>query len=179
MTSAKLLLHPLRLRIVQAFLGDRTLTTSDLRAELPDVPVATLYRQTAALSDGGVLDVVHERRIRGAVERTYRLRPAAASIGAAEAAEMSTEEHRRAFMTFTAGLLADFDRYLDSGEVDLGRDLVGYRQVGMYLSDDELRDLLSDLAKVLGPRLTHQPGPGRRRRVLSTVLMPAEKREQQ
>ena len=32
MTSADLLLHPVRLRIVQAFLGDRALTTGDLRA---------------------------------------------------------------------------------------------------------------------------------------------------
>lgn len=181
MTSAKLLLHPVRLRIVQAFLGDRTLTTADLRAELPDVPVATLYRQIAALADGGVLEVVRERRVRGTFERTYRLRPAAASIGAAEAAEMSIEEHRRAFMTFTAGLLADFDRYLDGQDIDhgpdLGRDLVGYRQAAMYLTDDDLRDLLADLAKVFAPRLALPPAPGRRRRVLSTVLMPAEPRE--
>ncbi len=30
MTTADLLLHPVRLRIVQAFLGDRALTTSEL-----------------------------------------------------------------------------------------------------------------------------------------------------
>jgi hypothetical protein len=36
--SADLLLHPVRLRIVQAFLGDRALTTTQLRGELPDVP---------------------------------------------------------------------------------------------------------------------------------------------
>ena len=43
MASADLLLHPVRLRIVQAFLGDRALTTSDLAAELADVPPASLY----------------------------------------------------------------------------------------------------------------------------------------
>jgi len=32
--NADLLLHPIRLRIVKAFLGDRALTTSQLAAEL-------------------------------------------------------------------------------------------------------------------------------------------------
>src|SRR6266516_3542146 len=38
MATADLLLHPVRLRIVEAFLGDRALTTSALAAELADVP---------------------------------------------------------------------------------------------------------------------------------------------
>ncbi|MEE3921886.1 helix-turn-helix domain-containing protein [Micromonospora sp. BRA006-A] len=58
----ELLMHPVRLRIVQAFLGGRTLTTTDLRAELSDVPPATLYRQVATLADHGVLHTVGERR---------------------------------------------------------------------------------------------------------------------
>ena len=74
MASADLLLHPVRLRIVQAFLGDRALTTSDLAAELADVPAASLYRHVARLVDAGVLAVVAERRVRGALERTYVLR---------------------------------------------------------------------------------------------------------
>jgi len=46
-TSTHLLLHPVRLRILQAFLGDRALTTTELRAERPDVPAASLYRDVA------------------------------------------------------------------------------------------------------------------------------------
>ncbi|MGH9123627.1 MAG: helix-turn-helix domain-containing protein [Acidimicrobiales bacterium] len=38
MASADLLLHPVRLRIIKAFLGDRALTTAQLAAELDDVP---------------------------------------------------------------------------------------------------------------------------------------------
>ncbi len=53
MTSADLLLHPVRLRIVQAFLADRALTTSELRTELPDVPTASLYRHIAGWSKPG------------------------------------------------------------------------------------------------------------------------------
>jgi Fe2+ or Zn2+ uptake regulation protein len=66
----KLRLHPVRLRILEAFLGDRKLTTADLRAELPDISAASLYRHIAFLVEGGVLEVVAERRVRGAVEQT-------------------------------------------------------------------------------------------------------------
>src|SRR5688572_22230357 len=100
--SADLLLHPVRLRVVQAFLGDRVLTTADLHAELPDVPVATLYRHVGVLADAGVLTVVGERKVRGAAERSYRLDLAAASLGPADAAAMTAEDHRRAFTTFAA-----------------------------------------------------------------------------
>ena len=49
---------PAGLRIVQAFLGDRALTTSALAAELADVPAASLYRHVARLVDAGVPSVV-------------------------------------------------------------------------------------------------------------------------
>src|SRR5215472_14866681 len=105
MTTADLLLHPVRLRIVQAFLGDRALTTAELRSELPDVPAASLYRHIARLVDAGVLAVVSERRVRGALERTYILRVAAAHIGVGELERMSVDDHRQAFIAFVAGLL--------------------------------------------------------------------------
>jgi hypothetical protein len=170
-SSADLLLHPVRLRIVQAFLGERPLTTSALSAELSDVPSASLYRHVARLVDAGVLQVVSERRVRGALERTYMLRLAAASIGPDEIASMSADEHRQAFIAFVAGLLADVDRYLQREDADPLRDGVGYRLTGMWLDDAEHAELLRDLVRVLQPRLANAPRKGRRRRILATVLL--------
>jgi Helix-turn-helix domain len=172
MATADLLLHPVRLRIVQAFLGDRALTTGALSAELADVPTASLYRHVARLVDGGVLAVVAERRVRGALERTYVLRLTATSIGLDEVARMSVDEHRQAFMAFVAGLLGDFDRYLARGDVDFLRDGVRYNLAALWLDDAEFADLLRDLARVLQPRLANPPKPGRKRRILGSVLLP-------
>jgi Helix-turn-helix domain len=174
MTTADLLLHPVRLRILQAFLGDRALTTSDLRAELADVPAASLYRHVARLVDAGVLAVVAERRVRGAVERTYVLRVSAATISADQLDAMSADEHRQAFMAFVAGLLGDFDRYLARDSVDLLGDGVTYRMAGLWLNDTEFAALLHDLVRVLQPRLANPPAPGRKRRVLGYVLLPGD-----
>ncbi len=173
-TSADLLLHPVRLRIVQAFLGDRALTTADLRIELPDVPPASLYRHVARLVDAGVLSVVSQRRVRGALERTYVLRVAAASINLQEIEHMSRQEHRHAFMAFVAGLLGDVDRYLEREDFDPVRDGAGYRLAGLWLNDAEFAEFMRDLARVIQPRLANPPKPGRRRRILGTVLLPGE-----
>jgi helix-turn-helix protein len=172
--SADLVLHPVRLRIIQAFLGDRALTTSELRGELGDVPAASLYRHVAKLVDAGVLSVVAERRVRGAVERTYVLRTSAASVRVDELADMSADEHRQAFLAYVAGLIADFDRYLARGDVDLVRDGVTYRMAGLWLDDAELAELARDIYAALQPRLANPPRAGRRRRLLGTVLLPGD-----
>ena len=175
MATADLLLHPVRLRIVQAFLGDRTLTTADLRTELPDVPVATLYRHVGVLAEAGVLAVVGERKVRGAAERSYRLVTEAASVGATAAAAMSVDDHRRAFATFVAALLADFDRYADAAAgpgLDPAADGVGYRQVALWLDDEEFTALVTELREVLTARLALGPDGVRRRRIVSQVFLP-------
>ncbi len=171
-TTAELLLHPVRLRIVQAFLGQQQLTTADLRVVLTDVPPATLYRQVGALAAAGVLEVTTERKVRGAVERTFRLRAERAAVAEQELASMSVEEHRAAFTAFVAGLLADFDRYLDRERVDPLADLVSFRQVARWSTESETRELLAELRAVIAARTAVGPDGGRTRRLLSTVLLP-------
>jgi DNA-binding transcriptional ArsR family regulator len=173
MGRADLLLHPVRLRILKAFLGDRALTTSQLVAELDDVPAGSLYRHVALLTKAGVLQVVAERRVRGAVERTYTLRLVAAQIPPGEVAAMTADEHAQAFMAYIAGLIADFDRYLASGPPDPIRDGAVYQMAAMWLTESEFVDFLRDLRTIAQPRLAKAPGKGRRRRLLYTVLLPA------
>ena len=172
MTSADLVLHPVRLQIIQAFLGDRALTTSQLRSEIPEVPAASLYRHVGRLVHAGVLAVVAERRVRGAVERTYVLRTSAAAITVADLAKMSAQDHRQAFLAFTAGLIRDFDQYLERSDVDLVRDGVSYRMLALWLTDNELTELARDLFAALQPRLANSPKRARKRRILATIILP-------
>ena len=126
----------------------------------------------ARLVDAGVLAVVAQRRVRGALERTYVLRLTAAAIGLDELDAMSADDHRQAFMAFVAGLLGDFDRYLARGDIDLLRDGVSYNMAGLWLDDAEYAELLRELTRVLQPRLANPPRPGRKRRILGYVLLP-------
>ena len=171
--SADLLLHPVRLRIVKAFLGDRALTTRQLAAELPDVPAASVYRHVGRLAEAGVLHVVAERRVRGITERTYMLRLYAAQIQPGEVAAMSLEEHGSAFLAYVAGLLGDFDRYRATKPDEPARDGAGYRVAAMWLTDAELAEYQREVAAISVPRLANGPGGGRRRRMVYNVMLPA------
>jgi hypothetical protein len=171
--SADLLLHPVRLRIVKAFLGDRALTTKQLAAELSDVPAGSVYRHVALLTDAGVLRVVAERRVRATIERTYTLRLYAAQMQPDEVAAMTLDEHAKAFLAYVAGLLGDFDRYVATKPDNPTKDGAGYRVAGMWLTDAELADYLREIVAISQPRLANGPGEGRRRRMLYTVVLPA------
>jgi Helix-turn-helix domain len=170
--SADLLLHPIRLRIIGAFLGDRKLTTADLQAELPDVPPTSLYRHLGHLIDAGVLDVVAERRVRGTVERTYVLR-AAPPVSPDDLASWTADDHRRGFYGYAAALLADFDRYLDQEHIDLWRDGAAYRMAGLWMTDEELTELTRGFLSLLQPYMNNPATPDRRRRILRTIVLPA------
>ena len=173
MASADLLLHPVRLRIVKAFLGDRALTVKQLAAEMADVPAGSIYRHVGRLTDAGVLHVVAERRVRATTERTYAMRMYAAQMQPNEIAAMTLEEHANAFLAYVAGLLGDFDRYIASKPEHPGEDGAGYKVAAMWLTDAELTDYLRELNAITQPRLANAPGGDRKRRMLYTVLLPA------
>ncbi len=175
MASADLLLHPVRIRIVKAFLGDRALTTKQLAAELPDVPAGSIYRHVARLTEAGVLQVVAQRRVRATTERTYTMRLHAAQLQPGEMAAMTLDEHVNAFLAFVAGLLADYDRYVATRPKDPVNAGAGYRVGAMWLTDAELAEYLHEFAALSQPRLANAPGKGRQRRMLYTILLPAPK----
>ena len=173
MDTADLLLHPVRLRIVHALSGGRELTTTQLRARMPDVSKVTMYRQVALLTEGGFLEVAGEQRVHGAAERRYRLRQDRPVIDADAAAEMTVEEHRRGFAAAMAVLIAEFNAYLDRDGADPAADGVSYRQGMLWLSPAELAEMTRKmLAVLLGPA-ANEPASGRAPYLLSPVLFPA------
>ena len=167
---ADVVMHPVRLRIIQQ-LGGRSLTTAQLRAALPDVTQATLYRHVATLVDFGILSVVEERKVRGAVERTLALGERMAHVDQTELRAMSDAQLRSAFLAFLGDLSADFDRFVDSEDATL-RDFVGFGRVPLYVDATDLAALQAGLSELLAPYLSETRDAGRRRVSLATVLVP-------
>lgn len=166
------ILHPIRFRMLRV-LNQHTLTPRQLSEHLPDVPPATLYRHLRQLVKAGLVQVVGERPVRGTVEKIYTAgqRPI---INAEQASQMSAEAHAHAFAQFTMGLVQDFERYLAHGTPDLARDGVGYRQVVLHLSDEELGRMTQALQHAVLPFAGLPPAPERRARAFSTILMPLD-----
>ncbi|GAA1691085.1 helix-turn-helix domain-containing protein [Fodinicola feengrottensis] len=174
MDTLELLAHPARLRIVHAMRGGRTLTTAQLSERLPDVSKAMVYRHVDLLAAGGILEVVEERRVRGAVERHYRLRQDRASVDADAVAALSPEDHRRAFAAVVAVLVAEFNAYLDRQNANPAADPVGYQQHGIWLNHEELVAMVEELRAAILPRLANPATPDRARYLLTPILFPSE-----
>ncbi|MET0863101.1 MAG: helix-turn-helix domain-containing protein [Nakamurella sp.] len=174
MEIAQLLLHPVRLRIVNAGMDGRPFTTSQLCARLPDISKATVYRQVAVLVDGGMVEVTGEERVRGAVERTYRLHPARAAMDAEAVAAMTTADHQRGFAAAIAALLAEFNVYISRNDSDPLADSVSYRQFSLWLTEEEKATFIEEMVAIIRARLSNGPSPERKRHLASTILFPAD-----
>jgi DNA-binding transcriptional ArsR family regulator len=172
-TKADLLLHPVRLRVVQALAVEGRLSPAELAEELGDVAPATLYRHINALAEAGMLAAVAERPARGTPERLYALAPSAGWLSPEDLASASGEDHLRHFTMFLGGLLGDFARYLAKGDPDFVADGAGYTQVPVELTDREFAELTGRLNAALAPALANRPTAQRTRRMLTTIAIPA------
>lgn len=169
--KADLLLHPVRMRILQQVMLEGRLTAQELAGRLPEVPPATLYRHLARMVEGAVLVIVEERPVRGAVERVYAVQLENAVVTAEDAAKLSPEEHVKYFTMFTSNLLGSFARYVE-GDVDMQRDGAGYRFVELYQTNEELQEMLAEIRAAQAKHMRNGPGPGRRARSVAVIVIP-------
>ncbi len=170
-SKADLILHPVRLRIIQALLL-RPMTTQEVAKAMPDVPPATLYRQLKILVQGDVVSIVGENRVRGAIERTYTVTLAQTAISTEELKSLGRDDHMRLFMAFIASVIDGFARYIDRGHVDYVADGASYSQVTLHLDDEELQRLRAESAAMVERAMALGPRPGRRPMILSSIVVP-------
>jgi len=173
-SAAELILHPVRMRVIQLLGAGQPSTAQQLAEALSDVPPATLYRHLSKLLQGGILEVVSQRQVRGTQEKTYALKAQAAVLGPEEFAKASREDHMRYFASFLATLLGDYGRYLQRENLDPVADGVGYRTVPFNLSDAEFQQMIQALQEALLPFRGLPESPERTIRHFSTVLIPGQ-----
>jgi DNA-binding transcriptional ArsR family regulator len=172
MDTLELYLHPLRMRIVHAMAGGQARTTSDLCTRMPEVPKTSVYRHVGLLADAGVLEVVDEQRVHGAVERYYRISANPPAIADEAATAMSLDDHRGGFAAAMSILMAEFNAYLNRDDADPAADLLGYKQGVLWLSPEELTELVSEVLVAMRKRADNKPAPGRRPRLISMIHFP-------
>ncbi|WP_407359053.1 helix-turn-helix domain-containing protein [Microbacterium sp. LTA6] len=166
---ADVIMHPLRMRIIQ-HIGTHEVTTTALREALPDVATATLYRHVAALVDAGIVAVVGERKIRGAVERTLALGERMAHVDRDELQAMGAEQLRHAFLTYLGQVAERFYASLASGEAQ-ARDYLGFGMTQLHVTTDDLAELQMRLGELLAP-YADADRKGARAVTLATILLP-------
>jgi hypothetical protein len=168
-----LVFHPVRMRIITAVSG-RTLNTRELLKAIPEIPQATLYRHVRALIQGGVLEVVEERKIRGVEERIFRMK-APPSVTRRDLQGKTNAELEQMGLVFVSGLLSDIRRYLrGKKKADPFRDGVQLNKATLQLSDAELAELNGEVMRLVLAAVKKEPAAGRKARIFSYTIIPSE-----
>ncbi|MFX3624954.1 MAG: helix-turn-helix domain-containing protein [Ectobacillus sp.] len=175
MNSIEVLLHPARMKIVQLLLAKKKCTAQELLKALPNVSQATLYRHINMLKKHNIIETIETQQMRGGIEHTYAVNLKKMQTDPEEIKSLSQEEHLHYFTTFLFTLLQDYGEYLRREKIDLFQDGVGYRSLSLYLDDQEFHDLMRQIGKLYHRKLeTSKPGPGKKLRKISTIIMPVE-----
>lgn len=169
-SKADLILHPVRMRILMA-VALKPMTAGQISEVLTDVAQATLYRHLKLLADANILAVVEEHPSRGTVEKVYALQRGATYLNPNDAASLSHEDHLRSFIMFVTTLIGDYERYLSRADAAPHKE-VSYSKVPVYMTDEELVAVSRAINQALLPLLHNTPGPGRRRRIIASILLP-------
>ncbi|MCE5170283.1 helix-turn-helix domain-containing protein [Paenibacillus profundus] len=170
--KAQLILHPVRMRIVQTLLGNRKLTVHEIAERLPNVPQATLYRNLNKLVAGNILEVVDSRQVRGAVEKIYALGDSKANFTTEEFDGSTKEEQMNWFIQFATGLIDQYGRYLEQDQIDLAKDGLTFREADLYMSDEEFEAFKLDILAAYGKVMPNEPAPHRSKRTVSFIIIP-------
>jgi DNA-binding transcriptional ArsR family regulator len=169
MDKAEVLMHPVRMRMISA-LSRNAQTVQQLAKELGDVATPTLYHHLNLLVKAGLVQVVKEEQKRGTYEKTYAVVEGSTVLNVDDLAQTAPDELMRYFQIFVGNLLGDYARYLqDKKDTDYGD--MGYRQLPLYLSDEEFTLFSQELNTFFKPWLAYQPSPERRLRALSMILI--------
>ncbi|WP_046174270.1 helix-turn-helix domain-containing protein [Domibacillus indicus] len=167
-SKLKVILHPVRMKMIQSFVNQRKLTVQQLSERIPDVPPPSLYRHMNTLLEAGFVEVVEENPIRGTVEKVYALKEQSPD----DFLSLSREEHVDLFTAFAAQLIGSFERYVSSEKADFLKDGAGYRTAELHVTDEEFQELIQQMGALIMKAAQNKPSPERKVKQLSTIIIP-------
>lgn len=164
---AKVIMNPIRQRIMQCLLVNGTSTTKLIGETLSDIPTPTVYRHMKVLLDADVIRVVEEEQIRGAVQKIYSLNPKMMPDAGAAGTNAIIQSSLQS-------LGAAFQAYFAKEHVDMEKDMLSFTTSTLLLSDEECVDFFQQINAVVKSFLENQPTEDRKARRITLISSPCE-----
>ena len=107
-----------------------------------------MYRHVSEMEQAGALEIVSVDKVRGAIERTYRLRLLEVQLAKSESAALMPEDLRRTMATVATVMASEFDQVFETARSPWkgGPSPV---QVPLWLDDDELSKLAAAMQALI------------------------------
>lgn len=168
------LMNSARMRIMQFLIGHQQATTGQIQEHLHDIPQASLYRHVKKLEQAGFIEVIAERPVRGAVEKTYQL---------TKQEDVSAENIRAQIRFMFLYLLEIFERYFEVAHSEeaaiqsMMQDML-FVTTGTYLlTDEEFTTFMQEISAVVQKNLNNPPAPGRKPRSVYMISAPGDEQK--
>lgn len=162
-----IIMNPVRQRIIQYLIVHGQGSTGEIKNELADIPPASLYRHIRLLLEHGLIEVASEKKVRGTVEKTYRLVKISAD-------DYGNQDAGALIQSGLMSLMAVFNKYFSSGDNDPVKDMLSFSTSTLMLTDAELLDLLKKIGELISGHINNKPEDGRKERRLTIILSPCE-----
>ncbi len=167
-STADVVWHPIRLRIMNALSPNRRLTTPQIGALLPDVATPSLYRHLKTLVDAEVVQLIETPTPRGTMEKQYTLPEQETVVDLANA---RPEDLVRYFTTFASALLTSGRQFFGQPDAEKRRG-GNYSANALYLTEKEYEYFCAALEGLSNLAKMNRPEEGRRRRMFYTAILP-------
>lgn len=167
--------NPVKCKLLLEIYSQGKATAKHLSDTYNDIPPATLYRHLKKMLNDGILQVIDETQVRGTVEKTYALAFNINDGMEAMLAENSGELYMQYFMQYIMGFAKQFQQYCQSPNINIKEDMTGFSLAPLYLSDEELTALATNISQIIGAVINNEPKPNRKLRTIGIIISPAEK----
>lgn len=166
--------NPVKCKLLLEIHSRGKATAKQLADIYHDIPQATLYRHLKKMLSDGILQVVEETQVRGTVEKTYALALHISDNMETMLEKNSGELYMQYFMQYIFGFAKQFQEYCQSPHIDIRKDMTGFSLSPLYLSDEELTALITDISQRINTVKKNEPTPERKLRTIGVIVSPAE-----
>ena len=129
------------------------------------------------MTDDGLLKIVNETPIRGTVEKTYAL-TFDPSDPPSVLGENSGAIYMQMFFQYFLTFAKIFQEYCETPGIDIKMDRSGLSLSHVYLTDEELEKVVSDIAQILYPLQDNKLEPDRKLRTVGLIISPEHKADE-
>ena len=150
------MMNPVKLRIMQLFLISQEWEAKQMADKLPDVPVSSLYRHLGELTELGVLCVVAETPMRGAVKKTYALNKAFTRENP------SGKELSIMMQAALCQITGELQEYFGNEDVNLQRDCVDFENIVIHIGQKDFIRMREEILQILKKYAEHLPEEGQK-----------------
>ena len=167
---SKIIMNPVRMRIVQYLLLHDTGTAAQIGDDLSDIPKASLYRHLKVLENANLILIVQENKKRGTLEKVYEIN----KLNPLGNQKPDNKDIEQLVQGMLLSIMGEFQRYFQNKDAAPEKDLISLSSSTRLLSDEEFKEFFQKIGAVYNEVLNNKPDGSRKSRRITIISSPVD-----